>query len=627
MALPPVRRAFLAFVRAPVLFALTLVGLPVLAVVLAALLCGWPGPVRLARALADLGRRLAGRWAGIRIDAPYLPPPPPPVPGPDGRYRGGSRTYRSPRFPAYLARMRWLSSDPANVRDNLWLLLNPFVGGLPLLAPWALPVAGVAVSATTDLPVAARAGCGVAGLLLGLVIAPACLRLHGRWTRLLLRPSGRKPRPVNVGEEIVRGLALLGLSLLALGFFVVHVVGLVLSIPLGLVFVFPPLVEHSRWLPNLRRHLANRWSGVRIDTPYRPRPPAPLPDVDGLYRDGNEVYETPRMIAFNRRWKWIFTDPATWRDFAWMFADPFVTGALLLVPLALAVYGLHGLLLPLLWMPFADEPSDWYGAFAGSPWLAVPVGTALVALAVWLVGPCVRLANRWTAVLLKPTEKARLALRVQRLAETRAQAVDAQAAELRRIERDLHDGAQARLVALGLHLSAVEALIDRDPEAAKELIGRARETSLRALQELRDLVRGIHPPVLAERGLADAVRALALDTPLPTTVEVDLPGRLDPPVESAVYFAVAELLANAARHAAAGRIRLDLRHRDGVLRVTVFDDGRGGADPARGTGLRGIQRRLGTFDGSMTVTSPPGGPTTVTMELPCVLSSPRTSSS
>src|SRR5690606_23522226 len=138
---PAARSAVLAFVRAPVLFALALAGLPVLAVVLAALVCGWPGPVRVVRPLANLGRRLAGRWAKVAIEAPYLPPPPPPTPGPDGRYRAGTMTYRSPRFPAFVARMQWLSTDPATGRDNLWLLLNPVVGGALLLVPGALPVA------------------------------------------------------------------------------------------------------------------------------------------------------------------------------------------------------------------------------------------------------------------------------------------------------------------------------------------------------------------------------------------------------------------------------------------------------------------------------------------------------
>ena len=197
---------------------------------------------------------------------------------------------------------------------------------------------------------------------------------------------------------------------------------------------------------------------------------------------------------------------------------------------------------------------------------------------------------------------------------------DLAAAELRRVERDLHDGAQARLVALGMNLRAAERLMGSSPQAALALVAEARETSSRALMDLRDLVRGIHPPVLADRGLADAVRALALDTPLRADLDIDLPGRPDAPVESAAYFAVAEVLANAVKHAGARAVEIRMQHNGGVLRIAVTDDGVGGADPARGTGLRGVERRLGAFDGILAINSPPGGPTMVIIEVPCGLS-------
>ena len=155
----------------------------------------------------------------------------------------------------------------------------------------------------------------------------------------------------------------------------------------------------------------------------------------------------------------------------------------------------------------------------------------------------------------------------------------------------------------------------------------ARESSVRALSELRDLIRGIYPPVLADRGLGHAVRALALDTPLPTELDIDLPGRLSAPVESACYFAIAEALANAVKHSGARRVQIRIRHADNILRIEVADDGVGGADPTQGTGLQGVERRLGTFDGILAVSSPPGGPTMVVMEVPCELSSPKTYSS
>ena len=196
------------------------------------------------------------------------------------------------------------------------------------------------------------------------------------------------------------------------------------------------------------------------------------------------------------------------------------------------------------------------------------------------------------------------------------------------MERDLHDGAQARLVAVGMSLQAAERLFASNPEAALALVAEAKASSSRALTELRDLVRGIYPPVLADRGLADAVRALALDTPLRTETDIDLPGRPDGPVESACYFAVAEALANAVKHAGARLVQVRVRYRPapGVLRIEVIDDGVGGADPANGTGLRGVERRLGTFDGILAVSSPPGGPTMIIIEVPCALSSPRISS-
>jgi signal transduction histidine kinase len=255
--------------------------------------------------------------------------------------------------------------------------------------------------------------------------------------------------------------------------------------------------------------------------------------------------------------------------------------------------------------------------------LAGLLGFGYAGLGLWLSPKVMGGSAAMAAGQLRPTKERELELRVARLTETRSDALDTQAAELRRIERDLHDGAQARLVAMGMSLGAIEHLMERDPAKAKLLLSEARESSSKALTELRDLVRGIHPPVLAERGLGDAVRALAMASPLRTEVTVEIPGRIEAPVESAAYFAVSEILTNAAKHADAARVWLDLRHEDGMLRVVITDDGSGGADPAGGTGLRGIERRLGTFDGVLAVNSPAGGPTIVTMELPCELSAPQ----
>src|SRR5580693_598825 len=251
--------------------------------------------------------------------------------------------------------------------------------------------------------------------------------------------------------------------------------------------------------------------------------------------------------------------------------------------------------------------------FGDGPPHAVDLAAGLVMLAfgAWLVprtiGVHAGLARRNSDLLN----------RVRRLTVTRVDAVDTAAAELRRIERDLHDGMQARLVALGISLRATERLIRTNPDAAVALVAETRENSARALADLRALVRGINPPVLAERGLGDAIRALALDCPVLATAEVDLPRRLPPPVEAAAYFAVAEALANAAKHAGAHNVHIRAAQAVGALRIEVTDDGAGGADPARGTGLRGVERRLGTVDGVLAVSSPPGGPTIVVIEVPC----------
>jgi signal transduction histidine kinase len=210
-----------------------------------------------------------------------------------------------------------------------------------------------------------------------------------------------------------------------------------------------------------------------------------------------------------------------------------------------------------------------------------------------------------------------LTQRVTRLTETRSDATEVAVAELRRIERDLHDGAQARLVAVGMSLRAAEELMRANPEAARALVVEARETSSRALDDLRDLVRGIYPPVLADRGLADAVRALALDAPLTVDTDITLADEPPMPVAAAVYFAIAEALTNAVRHSGADTVQIGIGLCADMLRVTVVDDGCGGADPSAGTGLSGVERRLATFDGILAITSPVGGPTIAVIEVPC----------
>ena len=355
--------------------------------------------------------------------------------------------------------------------------------------------------------------------------------------------------------------------------------------------VAPLVLLGMRSLASLTRRLAGQWCGVPIAEPYLPRP----------WADGGKA-------GLRRRLGWLLTDRATWRDLLWVTVNACGGWILVIVPAGMLALGPLGVIVP----------------YASLEDRLLAIGAAVLGLwgAPWLLHGYGVFARS----MLAPTGQAELALRVRQLSQTRTEALDTGAAEIRRIERDLHDGAQARLVAMGMTLDAAGQIIDTNPEAARALLVEARDASVKALAELRALVRGIHPPVLADRGLAAAVEALALDSPIRIHLASDLEGRLPAPVESAAYFAVSELLANVSKHADAGQTWIDIRHADEMLRIGVTDNGHGGADPARGSGLRGIERRLAPFDGVLAVGSPPGGPTAVTMEIPCASSLPKTSS-
>ncbi|MBT2384167.1 sensor domain-containing protein [Streptomyces sp. ISL-11] len=421
---------------------------------------------------------------------------------------------------------------------------------------------------------------------------------------------------MKVGTALLAGarglwLVIYGLVTSAL-LFSLTLVSLVL-IPLGIgVFTTPVLIGATRAYANQRRAQAQDWVGVGIAAPYRPLP-APRPGVVG---------QLERCTS-------LLKDKATWRDLQWLLTDMTAGTVVALLPAALLLYALWGPVLACgVWKPIVRADGTQWFAFVPitsqfTANLAAGTGLAFGLLGIFVNQALLRGHFLMSKQFLQPTREQELALRVDRLTESRHDAVDSSAAELRRIERDLHDGAQARLVAMGMSLGTIEALIEKDPAQAKQLLAAARAHSAEALTELRDLVRGIHPPVLAERGLGDALRALALRMPLPVEVDVELTGRAEAPVESAAYFAVSEVLTNAAKHSGARRVRLDVHHTEGSLRIAVTDNGRGGAQApssgGAGTGLLGIERRLGAFDGVLAVSSPVGGPTMVTMEIPCEL--------
>ena len=370
------------------------------------------------------------------------------------------------------------------------------------------------------------------------------------------------------------------------------------------LFLLPRLVLAIRLLARVTRQLVADWCGIRIAEPSLP-------------------WRAARDRGYFQRLRSLLADPAAARELLWLVISACGGWILAALPAGLIVVAVTTFLGRTIHSHFTLVAP---GLTASTPLVHLLLGIALIALGIgaapWLLAGYGALAR----AVLAPAGPAELVQRVRHLAETRSEAIDTGAAEMRRIERDLHDGAQARLVAMGMTLDAAGQLIDSNPAAARALLLEARDTSAKALAELRDLVRGIHPPVLADRGLGDAVRALALDSPLRARLASDLPGRLPAPVESAAYFAVSELLANVSKHAGAAQAWIDIRYADGMLRVGVSDDGRGGADPAHGTGLRGIERRVAAFDGVLAVHSPAGGPTAVTMEIPCALSSLKTSS-
>ncbi|MFI1925441.1 sensor histidine kinase [Streptomyces sp. NPDC020377] len=340
---------------------------------------------------------------------------------------------------------------------------------------------------------------------------------------------------------------------------------------------------------------------------------------DRLARRGPEVAapEPPPT-----RLRAALVDPTTRRELGWLVRHSTV-GALL---------GLLGVLLPVLAVRDTAFPLYWTFMPEGATATSVGMGNARTwpdALAVMLLGVgwiaivlglgpgMARLQSGPGRRLLSAGPDADLSLRVAELTATRAAALDAHATELRRIERSLHDGAQNRLVSVTVLVGAARRMVARDPAGADELLERAQSAAEQALAELRAVARGILPPVLADRGLAGALSGLAADCAVPCRIDVEVPERCAASVEATAYFVVAEALTNIAKHSGAGHAVVTARGRGGRLLLRVEDDGRGGAEADGGTGLTGIRRRVAAHDGSVSLASPPGGPTVLEVDLPC----------
>jgi signal transduction histidine kinase len=421
----------------------------------------------------------------------------------------------------------------------------------------------------------------------------------GRWT------VGRVLQPLRQPRTLTATIYLLLSMFVGLTWQVVLATGLTLGVGTLIIWVgvFVLALTLLAWRGGawLERRWVRATLGVDIPDPYRPLPEGSL-------------WRRARVLA---------SDPATWKDLAYLVVL-FPLGVVWFVVTVTLWSTAVGLLTAPLWywIPpdggvalFDDDRSLLVLDTLPEALLGAVAGALLCVAAAWAVRGMATAHGAVALALLGPSD-GQLRARVDALQASRDRAVDSAEAERRRIERDLHDGAQQRLVALAMGLGMARAKLEADPAAATALVGEAHEEAKRALAELRDLARGIHPAVLADRGLDAAISALAARSPVPVGVEVAT-GRLPGPVESAAYFVVAEALTNAAKHAGAAEIAVRIsRHRD-LLIVEVIDDGAGGADPARGSGLRGLADRVAAVDGQLTVTSPPGGPTVVRAELPC----------
>lgn len=394
---------------------------------------------------------------------------------------------------------------------------------------------------------------------------------------------------VDALEHLVGGLATSLLALAALFYALVVAIACVLG--MGLLLA-PSVVLVTRAAADRERIRLSRW-GLEI---IAPPPPGSLSAA--------------------------VRDTAMRREFAWVAVHGTYGLGIGVVGLTLPLHAAQSLTFPLWYRLISPEvggPGLVFWRIDGlADALAVGLlGVGWVAVAIG-IGPVLARIQAWAGHrLLTPPGDADLSVRVVQLTATRAAALDAHAAELRRIERSLHDGTQNRMVAVTVLLGAARRALNRNPATADAALGRAQDAAEQALAELRSVVRGILPAVLADRGLLGALSSLTGSCPVPCQLDVDLPGRCAASVEATAYFIVAEALTNVTRHSRAALATVTVRRDGDRLLLCVHDDGLGGADESRGSGLTGIRRRVDACDGTLTVTSPEGGPTSIRVELPC----------
>jgi signal transduction histidine kinase len=370
------------------------------------------------------------------------------------------------------------------------------------------------------------------------------------------------------------------------------------SVGIGLVFVlvgFPMLALTLllwRWGANRERERATLVLGTPIADAHRPLP-----------------------NGFWKRWGARLRDPATWKDLLFLgLVGPIVWIVFGAIVVAFWAASLAAILSPVFSASAAD--GSWLGGLRPELLGIALAGVLGIVLALAVTRGLAAASGALARGLLAPGDRTELEARVAAVEASRAGAVDSADARLRRIERDLHDGAQHRLAYVAMELGRAREKLADDPQGADRLIAEAHEESKKAMVELRDLARGIHPSVLTDRGLDAAVSALAERCPVPVDVDVALDRRPPPAAETAAYYVIAEALTNVGKHAGGTRASVRASYDDGKLVVEVADDGRGGARRAAGSGLEGLAQRVDALDGTLTVDSPAGVGTTIRAELP-----------
>lgn len=390
---------------------------------------------------------------------------------------------------------------------------------------------------------------------------------------------------------------------IGLFWFVVLVTLLSTGVSMAITFVGIPILVGTLFLwmygAKFERLRVRSMLGVRISDPYAP---------------------VPRDATFWQKLKARLQDRYIWQDLVYLFLLFPIGIAEFVVATVVVSIVVSGLTAPI-WAAFGGWEVDtgWAAVDSSLTGAVVGFGVGLLMLvAMPYIFTGIGQGHAWLArQLLGRDREAELESRVDELTVSRSRALDSAVVDLRRIERDLHDGAQQRLVKLSMDLGLAREMMESDPEGARNLIDEAHEESKRAMQEIRDLARGIHPAVLTDRGLRPAVSALAARSTVPVELNVTLDDRIPDRVESAAYFIVAEALTNIARHSNATSATVTIRRFGDLLLVDIEDDGVGGASTNRGSGLAGIRDRAAALEGRVVVESPPGRGTLVHVELPC----------